>query len=209
MPLNVSLLPINTRKIMQTLNLVFKYISIIIVASLSIFLFSSCEDEEVEITSKVLMLKVDYLTNEFEGGVETTYNVQSPSFTITTQYRAPGDFGSIKLIYQEANQAIFDGTIIWMGLGEISIPANILPANQFQHVLTNDFILPRSGFENVFNPDSTEYDYQQIWASVQGLVKVREYLNSNPNATVKLFLYTPSVGIGNPEDWDWIIFMKD
>ena len=194
---------------MQTLNLVFKYISIILVASISIFLFSSCQRIDEYNNSKVLLLKVDYLTNEFEGGVETTYNVQNPNFTITTKYNPPGDFGSIKLIYQEANKVIFDGTIIWMGLGEISIPANILPANQFQYVLTNDFILPRAGYENVFNPDSTEYDYQQIWASVQGLVKVREYLNSNPNATVKLFLYTPSVGIGNPEDWDWIIFMKD
>lgn len=194
---------------MQTINLIFKYISILIVAFLSIFLFSSCEDEELEISSKVLMLKVDYLTNEFEGGMETTYNVPTSSFTITTQYNSPGDFGNIKLIYQEANQVIFDGSIIWMGKGHIAIPQNILPANQFQRVLTNDIIFPRAGYENVFNPNETEYDYEQVWASVQGLVKVREYLKSNPNATIKLFLYTPSVGVGNPEDWDWIIFMKD
>ena len=141
--------------------------------------------------------------------METTYNVPTSSFTITTQYNSPGDFGSIKLIYQEANQVIFDGSIIWMGKGYITIPQNILPANQFQRVLTNDIIFPRAGYENVFNPNETEYDYEQVWASVQGLVKVREYLKSNPNATIKLFLYTPSVGVGNPEDWDWIIFMKD
>jgi len=45
--------------------------------------------------------------------------------------------------------------------------------------------------------------------SVQSLVKVREYLSKNPKTPVKLFLYTPSVGAGNPEDWDWIIFLKN
>ena len=63
--------------------------------------------------------------------------------------------------------------------------------------------------ENVFNPNNSTYNYNEIWTSVQSLVKVRQYLNSNPNATVKLFLYTPSVGIGNPAEWDWIIVMKN
>ncbi|MCK9163602.1 MAG: hypothetical protein M0O93_04565 [Bacteroidales bacterium] len=194
---------------MKQINLIFKPIAILIVVCLSSLLFSSCERNEEYADSKLLMLKVDYLSNEFEGGTETVYSVPNHSFTITTQYNAPGDFGNIKLIYQEVNKTIFDGSIIWMGRGEISIPQNILPADQFQHVLTNDIVFPSAGYENVFNPNETEYDYSQIWASVQGLVKVREYLESNPNATIKLFLYTPSVGMGNPEDWDWIIFIKN
>jgi len=195
---------------MKKIDLRFKPISIVImgIAALSLCLFSSCEEKEDSTNSKLLMLKVDYLTNNFEGGKETTFSATTPTFTISTQYDAPGDFGNIRLTYQELNEIIFDGSIIWMGKGKISIPQNILPANQFNHVLTADYVYPAGGIENVF-PSEVDYDYSQIWSSVQGLVKVREYLNSNPNASVKLFLYTPSVGVGDPADWDWIIFIKN
>lgn len=196
---------------MKKINLRLKPVSIamVILGVLSLCLFSACQPREEYTNSKLLMLKVDYLTNNFEGGKETIFSVPTSTFTITTQYNSPGDFGNIRLIYQELDEIIFDGSIIWMGTGEINIPQNILPANQFNHVLTSDYVSPRGGFENVFNPNEEDYDYSQIWSSVQGLVKVREYLNSNPNASVKLFLYTPSVGVGNPADWDWIIFIKN
>ena len=196
---------------MKKINLKFKSISIVLVSivTLSLNLFSSCQVIEDNTTSKLLMLKVDYLTNNFEGGKETIFSRRTPTFTITNQYTPPGDIGNIRLIYQELNEIIFDGSIIWMGTGRINIPQNILPANNFSHVLTADYVYPIGGIENVFDPNNQEYDYSQIWSQVQGLVKVREYLNSNSNASVKIFLYTPSVGVGNPADWDWIIFIKN
>jgi hypothetical protein len=129
--------------------------------------------------------------------------------TLTNQYVAPSDFGSVKIIYQELNETLFDGTIVWSGLGQMNYPQNLLNANQFDTVMTTDYVAPSAGFVNIFNPDNTTYSYNEVWTSVQSLVKVRQYLYSNPNASVKLFLYTPSVGIGNPAEWDWIIFMKN
>jgi hypothetical protein len=64
-------------------------------------------------------------------------------------------------------------------------------------------------FYYVFIPNNLRYNYNAIWTSVQSLVKVRQYLTSNPNVTVKIFLYTPRVGIENPAQWDWFIFMKN
>lgn len=160
-------------------------------------------------SNNVLVLKVDYNTNQFEGGKELTFADTSSNMNITNQYVAPGDFGSIKLKYQELNEILFDGTIVWAGLGQVNYPQNLLNANQFDRAMTTDYVTPVSGFENVYNPDNTVYNYNAIWTSVQGLVKVRQYLYSNPNATVKIFLYTPSVGVGNPADWDWYIFMKN
>ncbi len=160
-------------------------------------------------TNRVLVLKVDYITNQFEGGKELPFTTLTSTMTITNHYVAPGDFGSIQLTYQEVNETLFDGTIIWAGLGQMNYPQNVLNANQFDSVATTDYVIPIAGFENVFNPSNSTYNYNAIWASVQSLVKVRQYLNSNPKATVKLFLYTPSVGIGNPADWDWFIFMKN
>ena len=160
-------------------------------------------------SNNVLVLKVDYNTNQFEGGKELTFTDTSSNMSITNQYVAPGDFGSIKLKYQELNEILFDGTIVWAGLGQVNYPQNLLNANQFDRVMTTDYVTPVSGFENVYNPDNTVYNYTAIWTSVQSIVKVRQYLYSNPNATVKIFLYTPSVGLGNPADWDWFIFMKN
>jgi len=160
-------------------------------------------------SNNVLVLKVDYNTHQFEGGKELTFTDTSTNMTITKQYVAPADFGSIKLAFQELNEILFDGTIVWAGLGQVNYPQNLLSANQFDRVMTTDYVTPVAGFENVFNPDNTLYNYNAIWTSVQSLVKVRQYLNSNPNATVKIFLYTPSVGLGNPADWDWYIFMKN
>jgi hypothetical protein len=159
--------------------------------------------------NNVLVLKVDYNTNQFEGGKELSFTNTASNMTVTNQYVSPADFGSIKLKYQEINETIFDGTIVWAGLGQMNYPQNLLNANQFDRVMTTDYVIPSAGFENVFNPDNSPYNYNTIWTSVQSLVKVRQYLISNPNATVKIFLYTPSVGIGNPEEWDWFIFMKN
>ena len=152
--------------------------------------------------NKVLLLKVDYQTNVFEGGKELLFDNNQQNMTLVNEYITPGDFGNLKITYQELNATIFDGTIIWMGLGQMNFPTNLLPPNQFEVALTNDYILPPSGFENIFNLDNIDYDYESIWGSIQSRVKVREYLTSNPTATVKVFLYTPSVGVGNPADWD-------
>lgn len=191
------------RKIILSL-ITAPFILLIIILS-----FSSCKNIDESGVSKVLVLKVDYLTNKFEGGTELTFTKSSPNFNIQPIYISPGDFGNISMIYQDINELLFDGSIVWMGKGYIKYPRNFIPANRFEIVLTSDYVIPKNGFENVFNPNNTNYDYSPIWSSVQSLVKVREYLRSNPNSTAKLFLYTPSVGAGNPEDWDWIIFLKN
>ncbi|MFY7957334.1 MAG: hypothetical protein ACOVNT_04420 [Flavobacterium macrobrachii] len=177
-------------------------------------LISCSQDNDETITpttnpNNVLVLKVDYNTNQFEGGKELSFTNTASNMTVTNQYVPPADFGSIKLKYQEINETLFDGTIVWAGLGQMNYPQNLLNANQFDRVMTTDYVTPSAGFENVFNPDNSTYNYNTIWTSVQSLVKVRQYLISNPNATVKIFLYTPSVGIGNPAEWDWIIIMKN
>lgn len=159
--------------------------------------------------NRVLMVKVDYLTNTFEGGTELTFPSTTPTFTISNQYDPPGDFGNVQLRYQELSQPLFDGSIIWMGCGQMQFPQGLTPAAEFDRVTTPDVVTPAAGFENVFNPSSQTYSYTPVWQAVQNLTRVRAYLAANPQATVKLFLYTPSVGMGNPADWDWILFLKN
>ena len=171
----------------------------------------NCNGDE----GNVLMLKVNYLPDEFgyhafEGGYEYSFDNAPNSFTITKEYRSPGDFGHIKLYYSEIDEMLFYGTIVWMGCGKIYYPTYLLPADAFNRVVTKDLVFPANGFENIF-PESSYYPedgYEAIWLSVQGLVKVREYLQANPQQKVKLLLYAPSVGCGDPADWDWILFLK-
>jgi hypothetical protein len=196
---------------MKTKNMKTKILSF---TAIILTLISCSNDNEEANTpttnpNKVLVLKVDYNTNQFEGGKELSFPNTTSNMTLTNQYVAPSDFGSVKIIYQELNETLFDGTIVWSGLGQMNYPQNLLNANQFDTVMTTDYVAPSAGFVNIFNPDNTTYSYNEVWTSVQSLVKVRQYLYSNPNASVKLFLYTPSVGIGNPAEWDWIIFMKN
>jgi hypothetical protein len=177
---------------------------IAILLSLVFLLIVACKKEE---HSKVLMLTVDYTTNTFTGGKELGFSEKSETFTITHEYAPPGDFGHIKLFYGEINEMLFYGTIHWMGLGKMEFPQKILDANQFKAATSDDYVIPKNGFEEVFRQLEPTFDYELIWSKVEHLVKVREYLRSNPEQVVKMFLYTPSVGEGNPEDWYWIVFL--
>jgi hypothetical protein len=168
----------------------------------------ACTEEETAAGS-VLLLKVDYLTNDFEGGYELEFDNVPSSFNIRREYQSPGDFGYVKYFYAETGALLFHGTIIWRGEGQIEYPENLLPASSFQHLITEDLVYPQNGFEKigVAEPEPN-IDYTPIWQSVQGLVKVREYLQANPTQKVKVFLYTPCVGVGDPAHWKWILFLK-
>jgi hypothetical protein len=181
----------------------------------SAFAFFACnntiEPEAVEGSdsdNQILLLKVDYTTNTFEGGKELFFTQPAETFTITSEYKEPGDFGSIKLFYSEIDEPLFYGTIIWMGCGKILYPENWLPVVDFARTITEDYVFPANGFENVFNSYGNTLDHRIVWGAVQNVIKAREYLQSNPNQKVKLFFYQPSVGMGDPKDWKWIVFLK-
>jgi len=178
---------------------------------LLVVLCTSCtkeESENINGNNKVLLLKVDYLTNTFEGGKEFTFEKETPSFTIVNEYRPPSDFGKIKLTYKELNETLFDGSIIWHVKGRMDFPKNLADPTQFDEVSFKNVVYPTAGFENIFNVSNQIPDHSAAWLAIQSLSKVRDYLQSNPTEKVKLFLYTPSVGVGNPADWDWIILIK-
>jgi hypothetical protein len=173
---------------------------------------NDCEPILQNEANKVILLKVDFLTNEFEGGLEFEFST-SESFTISSTYNPPGDFGDIQLYYNELDEMIFDGTIIWLGTGEISYPEEIDAPGNFS-TLDENLELPESSlFETVMYDEFAYYpeniDYSGIWNSIGNLEIVQNYMNSNPQGKINLFLYTPSVGIGEPAEWDWYIYIKN
>lgn len=83
----------------------------------ALFIISCSKDDIKNDHNGVLLLQVDYLENSFEAGKELTFLDSTLTFTIEKEYDPPGDFGNIKLIYKELQETLFDGTIIWLGLG--------------------------------------------------------------------------------------------
>jgi hypothetical protein len=117
------------------------------------------------------------------------------------------------LYYDELNEKLFEGTIIWMGTGKMSYPSKMDASNKFSKTSNNLTMPSIDEFEYVkFNEFSNIPDtinYESIWKSIDNLKIVSSYRNSNPTEKIYLFLYTPSVGVGNPADWDWYVILKN
>lgn len=162
--------------------------------------------------NKIVLLKVDFLTHHFEGGKELVFK-GAQNFTIASVYQSPGDFGGVSLKYAELNETFFEGTIHWMGLGQMQYPEQLDSADAFQ-TISNAVPMPNASLlatvaydEFAYYPDPMPY--AALWSAVENLQVVAQYRVSNPQSTVNIFLYTPSVGMGNPEDWDYFIILKN
>jgi hypothetical protein len=187
-----------------------------ITLTIAALLLVSCNREDANSNfasqNKLLLLQVDFETNVFEAGTELNFNSTAP-FSIGSSYQSPGDFGGIQLYYDNANQPIFEGSIVWSGLGERSYPTQLQAANTFPTLAA---VVPQpnaSLFETVdydefaYYPDNM--DITALWQAIDQLEIVGTYRANNPNSSIHLFLYTPSVGDGDPADWDWYIMFKN
>ncbi|MFT3795056.1 hypothetical protein [Flavobacterium sp.] len=160
------------------------------------------------VPNKALLLKVDYLTQSFEGGKELVFP-NNPNFNLTWAYNPPIDFGSVTLVYADEGQPIFEGTIVWMGLGAMSYPQSLVPASSF--AIGGALPMPNNNAFLFLDYSQTNFTvpYAAIWDAIKNLQIVAQYRVSNPNAPIRIFVYTPSVGVGNPADWDYFVLLKN
>ena len=168
--------------------------------------------------SNILIMKVDYQTFHYEG--YTTVNVDSVNDSSDTipflaTYCPPSDFGYIKLFYQNPSHLLFYGGIIWMGCGNLHFP------NSFMELPAQTSGLPYPGNDKICFIDysgaqqSLPWNYnlvdetmiENVWGTISKQPEFQHYY-SKTNKKVAVFLYTPSVGGGNPADWDFIIFVE-
>ena len=189
--------------------------SILYVLCLFLFTCSNSDDTSTDPVekNKVLLLKVDFTTTELEGAKEFIFEENTEEFTIASDYQAPGDFGNIKLYYEQLDALIFDGSIIWAGTGEISHPEVLTNPEDLNSLETPVAFPSNALFENLMYDEFAYYpddiDYAVIWDAIDNLELVSEYRADNPNGAINVFLYTPSVGIGNPLEWDYFIILKN
>lgn len=171
-------------------------------------------DEIVGSDRDILLMKVDYLTCNYLG--YTTFNIRDKisgdTIPFVSVYRAPGDFGYQKLYYRTADSAnmLFHGDIIWMGCGMMRYPQ----PSSFVMGPSNLLNLPYPGQSGIAHYNGTrhttvtdETDLRNIWSTIS-VQSEFQYFYSRTAKKVSVYLYTPSVGVGNPADWYYLVFVE-
>lgn len=174
--------------------------------------FTESDLQEADLHKHILICKVDYLTFRYEGFYALKVSGKQETgkeIPFVAEYEAPNDFGNIKLFYGSKNNLLLDGAIIWNGCGKLAFP------EQFRAGLPTDAGIAYPGTERVamitengqYSPILNEREIKYIWESVS---KQKEFQYYFTNSTKKLaiFLYTPSVGLMNPADADYLIFTE-
>jgi hypothetical protein len=144
-----------------------------------------------------------------EGAIEFVYDQQMDSFNIDVFTQSFQNFNTVSLIYRELNDTLFSGTIFPNGVGNMTFPAELIPANLFDTVTTEDVVYPLNGFDHIPFNNILQYTYYNLWLEVQKYTIVRQYLQSNPTEKVKFYLYVPYEGQGDITNTDWFIFIKN
>ncbi len=161
-------------------------------------------------TNKVLMLKIKFSDTSFVGGIEYMYNQPANDFNIEINYDVLTSNTAVSLKYQELNRTLFYGTILQNGVGEMTFPEVLDDAQFFDTVSTEDFVFPTHHLWPLENYTLFTFEYAyMLWQRVQKLVKVREYLQSNPTQKVYFYLYRPNYNNLNPETAYWLVFLKN
>lgn len=183
---------------------------------ISIFL-SSCKDkvenDQDHVSKRLLLLKVDYLTHDFEGGQQLemgAYNNMSDTLPLIVNYIAPSDFGSLSVYYNTTSSTslVFEGSTVWMGLGSRTFPSTLIDSADFPKSVSPLPNIDSTEFNVVFYDLSPqEIHYDSIWDGIKNL-EIVEFYRSAALTKMSLFLYRPSDGAGDPADWDWYIVME-
>lgn len=188
--------------------------AILLFAILAIVALGSCKKHDNDYVAAngatLALLKVDYQTHKFEGAKVFYFDAAGAvpqTIPIQMTYVPPGDFGNITLQYAPTGDTVFDGSIIWSGKGEMTqpllskgFPAGpvALPApdtNDVEVITPNTYIRKEA------------YNIPDVWTGISNLYITRDFMQ-NHNTRVGIFLYMPSVGIGDPADWDyfWLLY---
>ena len=174
------------------------------------FTESDLKDEDLH--KHILISRIDYLTFRHKGFYATEVSGKINSGTqipFLAEYMSPGDFGGIKLFYNDKTNLLLDGSIVWNGCGGLEFPES------FRAGLPLKSGLDYPGQERfAFIGDDGKYvtvdddsELQRIWESVSKQ-KEFQYYYANSSKKVAVYLYTPSVGLFDPNVASYFVFTE-
>lgn len=178
-----------------------------LIASLC-FYQCSTPNVDIEPTSQLLVLVVDYENPNFEGGsISNLRQLPSPApselpFEFVQELPADGLNGGVSLFYANTDTKVFDGLLPndSGAKGSILIPALSAPSIFFE--LDSEIQLPNSFILEDLVNDYSDENFSDIWPSINQLGVVQNTLNND--ALIGRYLYQPQSG--NEATWKWILF---
>ena len=181
-----------------------------------LIIISSCSDDSDDNViqnqnRELTILKVDFLTHTFEGGNSFEFNNIAMTNTLPIEeiYVTPSDFGNYTLKYTPTNEVIFNGPIAWMG-GSYDLPLDFdssdyetttlnpsINLDEIEYFMPTADILAGEGYTN--------FDYASVWNSIKNLQVTNDCLNNN--GKIGFVLYTPGLGLFQPENAYWLVIL--
>lgn len=174
--------------------------------------FTESDLRPTDLQKHILISKVDYLTFRYKGfyALNVTDKLNSGrEIPFVANYQSPGDFGYIKLFYRNTNNLLMDGTIIWSGCGELNFPESFRAGQRLSNVLPypGQSRIAFINEEGHYTTVSDDTELQRIWHTLSRQKEFRHYFGRT-SKKIAVYLYTPSVGVGNPADAYYLVFTE-
>ncbi len=170
----------------------------------------------------ILIAKVDYMTFEYGGFYSmnvTNKQNEGNEIPFLAEYMSPGDFGYIKFYYRDETNLLMDGSIIWAGCGALNFPETFVKGNS-SSTYVPEYTMKRSlsfpsdrisyiGVDGSYTQDVDESDNDlgYIWQTLSAQDEFMSYYEQT-SKKVAVFLYQPSVGVGDPYEWYYLVFVE-
>lgn len=174
--------------------------------------FTESDLKESDLKKDILISKVDYQTFQYKGfyAMNVSGKVNDDSFIpIISEYQSPGDFGYIKLYYRNTDNLLLDGTIVWNGCGQLTFPESFRAGLPLQEAIsfpgTEHFA--RLGEDGQYTETVNEWEMKHIWQSVSYQKEFQHYFG-NSTKKVAVYLYAPSVGMFDPYEAYYLVFVE-
>ena len=170
----------------------------------------------------ILIAKVDYMTFEYGGFYSmnvTNKQNEGNEIPFLADYMSPSDFGYIKLYYHDESNLLMDGSIIWAGCGELNFPETFVKGNSSntyvpEYTMKRGLSFPSDRISYidadgsyVQDVDESDNDLGYIWQTLSDCEEFMSYYEQT-SKKVAVYLYQPSVGMGDPYDWYYMVFVE-
>lgn len=179
--------------------------------------FVSCKPVELDqadadLKKHILICKVDYTTLGYQGyyamNVSGKIN-KGDTIPFVSEFVSPGDIGRIKLFYNTKDNLLFEGGIVWSGLGKLIFPESFCAGEKLADTLPYPG-QERIGFINengAYTAVESDDQLQSIWNTVSSQKEFRHYY-ANSSKKVAVYLYTPTVGMTDFSVASFIVFVE-
>ena len=170
----------------------------------------------------ILIAKVDYMTFEYGGFYSmnvTNKQDEGNEIPFLADYMSPNDGGYVKLYYRDESNLLMYGTIIWNGCGELNFPDTFVKGGNVgtyvpEYTMKRGLSFPsdRISYIDVDGSyiqdiDESDNDLGYIWQTLSAQDEFMSY-NNQTSKKVAVYLYQRSVGVGDPYEWYYMVFVE-